>query len=338
MSATGARRAVALGLLAGAALTACTSAPDDQRPTRDHVRAIVLPYLTMAPLHIAAAEGYFEKQNLDVEFITLGRNQDIMAALAHGDVDVAAGMLTVNELSLAATGARVRMVAALGELRPDECAFTAFVARREHVASGALDDPARLRNLRVDADLLIPFGYWIDEWLRPHGLTVDDLDIVNLPSPAAVEALANGAIDVTIESEPFLTVYRGMPEAAVLTSVGELTPGYVLSMVMFGPTLIDGRPGVGERFLTALLEAIAQYRLGKTARNVEIVQRFTRLSPAQVSSACWAYMREDARLDPAVFRDYQAWSVAHGLVDRVLADDELFDQRFIDRANEAFRR
>jgi hypothetical protein len=44
-------------------------------------------------------------------------------------------------------------------------------------------------------------------------------------------------------------------------------------------------------------------------------------------------MSDEARLDPAVFRGYQAWSVAHGLLDRVLEDDELFDLRFIDHAN-----
>ncbi len=328
------RPAVALlGLALAAATLGCRSGshPADGGP--DHVRAIVLPYLTMVPFHIAAEEGFFAERNLDVEFVTLGRNQEIMAVLAQGNVDVAAGMLTVNELSLAATGARVRMVAALGELRPEQCTFTAFVARREHVESGALTDRERLRTLRFDADLLIPFGYWIDEWLRPYDLTVEDLDIVNLPSPAAIEALSKGAIDVTLDSEPFLTAYREMPEAAVLTSAGELNPGYVLSLLMYGPTLLDGRPGVGERFMTAMLKGIRQYNLGKTPRNLDIVQRATHLSPDQVSSACWAYMSDEARLDPAVFRGYQAWSVAHGLLDRVLEDGELFDIRFIDHAN-----
>jgi len=320
-------------MAAVAALAACTSAPDSERTAPEHIRAIVLPYMTMAPFHIAAEEGLFAEQNLDVEFITLGRNQEIMTALAQGDVDVAAGMLTVNELSLVASGARIRMVAALGELTPDDCTFTAFVARRDVVESGALSDREAIRRLRFDADLLIPFGYWIDEWLRPIGMTVDDLSIVNLPSPAALEALRNGAIDVTVESEPYLTMYRDMPEATVLTSVGELTPRYVLSLVMYGRRLLDDSPAAGDRLMSALLKAMRQYRLGKTPRNLEIVRSATGLTADQVANACWITMTEHGRLDPGVFLGYQRWSVAHGLVDRVLADDELFDMRFIDHAN-----
>ena len=53
-----------------------------------------------------------------------------------------------------------------------------------------------------------------------------------------------------------------------------------------------------------------------------------------VEATCWAPIRDDGRLDPAGFREYQAWNVARGLVDGELADDELFDHRFIDHANE----
>jgi hypothetical protein len=49
-------------------------------------------------------------------------------------------------------------------------------------------------------------------------------------------------------------------------------------------------------------------------------------------------MHDEPRVDPSVFRGYQEWSVAHGLVDRVLEDDELFDARFIEYAIEELRR
>ena len=81
----------------------------------DHVTAVVLPFLTMLPFYIAQEEGYFTEQRLEVEFLRLQRNHEIMTALARGEVEIAAGMMTVNELSLAAMGARVRMVAELGE-------------------------------------------------------------------------------------------------------------------------------------------------------------------------------------------------------------------------------
>lgn len=326
-----ARAALGLCLVLAATTGACTEAPDRSAP--DRVRAVVLPYLTHVPLHIAREEGYFAAQNLDVEFVQLGRQPDVMAALARGDVDAASGMLTVNELNLAASGARLRMIAAMGKLDPDPCSFTSFVARRETIESGALGEPERVRELRLDANITMPFGYFYDEALRPLGLTLEELDWIDLPSPAAVDALASGSIDLTLTSEPFIRMHLSGGGEAVWKAVGEMLPEYVITMLMFGPRLLDERPDIGERFTVAVLQAIRQYNHGKTPRNLELVELATGLTPDQVREACWAPMTDDARLDPQIFRGYQEWNVRHGLADRVLEEDELFDPRFIDHAN-----
>jgi NitT/TauT family transport system substrate-binding protein len=323
-------------VLVGAA--GCAGGDRGAVSSADHVRVVVLPYLNFVPFHIAAEEGLFAAHGLDVEFIKLPRNQDIMASLATGQVDVAGGMVTVNELSLAAGGARVRMVADLGRLAPGHCTFTAFLTRRELLESGALQDPDRIRELVFDADLLIPWGYFIDELLRPTGLTVDDLNIVNVPPVATMDALAKGSVDVTIDSEPFLTFHRANEDTVVLARGEDLVPNFIITMLMYGPTMLDERPEVGERFATAMLEAIRVYREGKTPRNLEIAELGTGLTEEQLSQACWPEIPADGRFDPAQLRGYQEWNVAHGYVDRVLAADELFDQRFIDAANAAMAR
>jgi NitT/TauT family transport system substrate-binding protein len=325
----------ALAILLPPVLAVGCSQPAQQAETDtpDTVRAVVLPYLTHVPMHIAQEEGFFAAQNLDVEFVHVGRQPDVMTALARRDVDAASGMLTVNEFNLIASGARIRMIAALGKLDPDPCSFTSFIARREHVENEALSDPERLRRMKVDANLMMPFGYFFDEALRPAGVTLDDLDWIDLPSPAAVEAMANGTIDLTLTSEPFLQMHLADPDQVVWMDVGEMLPEYVITMLMFGPRLLDDRPDIGERFTVAVLQAIRQYNRGKTPRNLEIVERATGLTPEQVRAACWAPMTDEARLHPEVFRGYQQWNVDHELVERVLEDEELFDQRFIDHAN-----
>jgi len=316
-----------------AIVTAC--APANPQPGRDHVRAIVMPYITLMPFYIAAEKGYFAEQNLDVEFIRVARNQDIMAALATGDVDVAGGMLTVNELNLALRGARVRMVASLGELRPESCPMGAFVARRELVESGVLDDPEAIRRLRFDLDELIPIGYWTDLFLRRYGLGIDDVDIVNMPSPATIEAIRNGSIDVTVEGEPFVTMLQSTGAAAIWERADAVVPGFVMAMMMYGPTLLDERPEVGERLAVAILKAIRQFMAGKTPDNLAIVERGTELPPEVVAASCWPVVGDDARIDPSVLRGYQEWTVARGLVERVLDDEELFEPRFIELARDA---
>jgi len=333
-SKSGPRRALA-GLACAASLAACSPAPETGAAPRDHVRAIVMPYITLMPFYIAAEEGYFEEQNLDVEFVRVARNQDIMAALATGDVDVAGGMLTVNELNLALNGARIRMVASLGELLPDACPTGAFVARRELVESGALDDPTTLRRLRFDLDELIPIGYWTDLLLHRYGLGIDDIETVNMPSPATIEAIRNGTIDVTVEGEPFVTMLESTGAAAIWERADTVVPGFVMAMMMYGPTLLDERPAVGERLAVAILKGVRQFMAGKTPENLAIVEKGTGLPPDVVAASCWPVVGNDARIDPSVLRGYQEWNVVRGLVERVLDDDELFEPRFIERARTA---
>lgn len=336
------RRLLILGMaaivLATAGTLACSAGNGPSAVERDHVRAVVMPYLTFMPFHIAQEEGYFAEQNLDVEFVRLERIQELMTGLALGEVDVAAGMLTVNVMNSVAKGARIRLVGALGHLDRDGCSFNAIVARRALVDSGALTDPKRLRALTFDADVLLPYGYWLDEAVRPAGLTIDDLTIVNLPESAAGEALLTGTVDVTLVSEPFLGQLLTSSEAAIWKRTNELFPDYQISVMMYGPELLDERPDVGDRFATAMLKAIRQYQQGRTPRNLEIVERASRLSALQLRSACWPGSRADGHVDLDAFHGYQAWAVSRGYAERVLDADDLVEHRFIDHANRELAR
>ena len=324
--------AAAVSVFLAVAIAACSADDEGLRPEVDHVRAVVLPYLTLMPYHIAAEEGYFAEQRLDVEFIRLPRQQEVMTALARGDVDVSSGILAVNELSLSAMNARVRAVSELAYEDPEHCPFFSFLVRREHLDSGVLDDPARIRGLRIDADVLLPFGYWLDVLLEPQGLNIDELDIVNLPSTAGFEALINGSLDLSIDSEPYAARLVASGEVGIWRQLNDLLPGYPLTIMFYGPTLLDERPGVGERFATAMLRAVRQFGEGPTPRNLAIAAGAMGLDPELLASACWPAVHDEPRVDVSKFLGYQHWSVARGLVDRVVSEGELADHRFIDRA------
>lgn len=325
------KSAICAGLLG--AIGACSQAPAPD--TGDAVRVVALPYLTHMPFYIAQAEGYFETENLDVEFVTLGRNQEVMTSLAQGDVDVMAGMLTLNELSLAEAGARIRVVAAFASPAPPEaeCAQAGILIRREHLESGAAVDPVRLGQLKYDINPYIPLGYALDSLLGRHGLSIDDVETVDLPPVVALEALRGGQVDVTADSEPFVTRHLLGGEAVLWASLNDVLPEFQQSVVLFGPALVDERPEVGKRFMAALLRAMRQFRGGKTPENLAIVEQASGLPADLVAAACWPTLTEDGRANPAAFGGYQEWCVRRGLLDHVLADDELFDHRFIEYAN-----
>ena len=116
--------------------------------------------------------------------------------------------------------------------------------------------------------------------------------------------------------------------------IEDLVPGYPLSVVKYGPRLLEERRDLGDRFAVAILKAMRQFGRGKTPRNLELVQRAVGLDRELIERTCWPRMSETGLFDPALFRGYQEWSVANDLLGRVVEDDELFDLSFFERANE----
>ena len=332
-------RGVWLTALSGAALLgACAQGPTDRggdgsAPALDRVRAVVLPFLTMAPFHIAAEEGYFAEQGLEVEFVRLTRNVDAIAALATGDVDVGAGQLTLNIVNTIARGARIRLVAGAGHFAPDACTFNALVTRRDLVESGVLDTATGLRDQTYEYEIVLPQGYWMSKVLAPVGLTLDDITGENIPPTATHGALVSGAIDVAFLSEPYLSELTSSGDGVIWRSAQEIVPDFQISSVLFGPNMLDDRPEVGERFITAFVQGMRRYNEGRTPRNLEILERGTGLRPEQLAKACLPVMSEDGRIRAEPFHGYQEWALSRELISRIVPDDELIDSRFVEYAN-----
>ena len=322
-----AARSMMMMLLVVALACSPGGASDDLPERLDRVTAVVLPYMTHMPFHIARAEGFFADEGLEVEFLRMGRSQEFMSALATGEVDVTTGMLAANELNLIASGARVRAVAAMAELAADGCTFVGLIGRAELLESGVMDSPEAIGGLVVDTDLTTPLGFLTDRFLASRGATIDDVALVNVPPPAALDALPSGAIDITIEAEPFVSQHlqRG---ASLLATGQELAPGYNQSVMLFGRRLLDERPELGERFARAVLRGVEQFAEGRTARNMEIVAQASGQLPEILERACWPLAPAGANLDTRGIRAYQAWAMQRGMLDRVLEDDELVDRRF----------
>jgi len=309
---------------------ACAPADENAPPPLDHIRVAVTPFLPTAPTHIAQQEGYFADENLEVELVRLTRNIDAIPALAQGQIDIGSGQLTIAVLNAIAGGARIRGVAGAGYLAADGCTFHGFVVQRDLMDGSEPMGPELFRGRRVELDITLPHAYWFEKALQPAGLTLDDVEIVNVPTAATIDAFATKAFDATGVTEPRVTQILQSGHAVLWKGTEEIVPDYQLNMVFFGSSLLDERPEVGERYIKALLRGIEQYNLGKTARNLEILENTMRLSQEELMAVCWLTMPSDGRVHPEGFAGYQEWAVQRGLVDRVLSADELIDTRFLD--------
>src|SRR5262249_42947326 len=107
------------------------------------------------------------------------------------------------------------------------------------------------------------------------------------------------------------------------------------SVVLYGPGLLDARPDVGRRFMTAYLRGVRQYALGKTAHNIDLIVRPLGLDRDALARACWPSVSPDGTVAVASLLEFQQWSVATHLVDRAISSNELLDLQFLQYANKA---
>ncbi len=305
-----------------------------QGPAPDKVSIANAPYISFAPLLIAADEGYFAEQNLDVELLDLTRSAYGMPALAQGKIDVLSGTVNAGLLNAVARGSGVRIVADKGRAPTTGPPYTALVLRRDLAEAGVADEPERLRGMRMAAPKDSISGFVVDRALKQVGLGIDELETAYMPSPSRLEALQNERIEASYLAEPWLTRVLQAGHATMWLTDTDVVPGSQYAVVMFGPSLLEERPDVGRRFMVAYLQGVRQYLEGKTERNLQIVGRHTGLDAEILRKMLWPPMRADGNINVQSVLECQMWFLERGLLERELGVAEFWEPAFVQHAAE----
>ncbi|HEY7529084.1 MAG TPA: ABC transporter substrate-binding protein [Gemmatimonadota bacterium] len=310
----------------------CASGDAEGRP---RVVVSARTYFVNAPILLAQAEGYFEEEGIDVRIVESpgGSTTQMLPALTAGRVDVVAGSPTIGFLSAMAQGARVRFVVDRGRWRSEPCSYGAIVARRDLVRSGAVRSVADLGGRRVALHSNVLDRYTYETALRKAGLAPDSVEDVQVPPPSVLDALDRGAVDAASIIEPWLTHTLAAGHEIVL-SAGEVTPNAQLGVLTFGPRLLDREPDLGRRFIRGYLRGVARYAEGKTARNLDVLERVTGMERDFLARICWPPFQADGRIDSDGIVAFQRWAVEQGLLDEVVPESGFWDPRFVDAARD----
>jgi NitT/TauT family transport system substrate-binding protein len=298
------------------------------------LRVVNQRFTSFLVLHIADKEGYFREQGLNVEFVEARTGLDVLPAVASDEIQVYAGTVNAALINAVARGSKLRIVADKGHVGADD-KYVAVMTRKELVDEGKLDAPGGLRGLRVTRTANSPIQYYLEAFLKQKGVSPDDVEPVVMPNPMVMEALLNNATDLSSTSEPWVTRMLKTGKLVMWDSADHVMPGLQFSIIAYSPSMLGERRDEGRRFMIAYLKAVRDLNQGKTAKNVQYMAEFTGLEPELVREMHWPNMRSDGSLNLQSLRDFNAWAVKRGLVDRLLADEEFWDLRFIEEANSA---
>jgi len=315
---------------------ACTfnvnAEPAQPEPVK--LKVVALPFLSFSPFFIAEEEGYFAQQGIEVEFVKMESMAQTIPLLLQGQIDVTSGSVNSGLFNAIARNGDLRIVADKGYIASTGCTYAAFITRSNLLANNALNRPEQVRTLKFSTAISRTPGYYTAQLLKPLGVKLQDVIIMDVPDANLADALQSGAIDIAWSGEPWVSLLLKNPNLVVWKGVEEIKPDFQLGVMLYGSKLLVAKPEIGIRFMIAYLKGVQQYNQGKTARNIEILMKQTGLDREIVQGTCWPSIRDQGEIHHASILDFQQWAVEQGLLDQIVLPERYWDRRFIESANQ----
>lgn len=326
MSVSRALLRAALVIAVAGLLPACSRGHDDQQKGAPRkLRVVLMPFLSFAPLIIADTEGYFAEQGLDIEFVRVTRLTDAVPLLLSGAIDVLPGTALPGALNAMARDEQIRIVADKGYLDPRGCTNMAIMAQPGH--SSASTGARSVR--RISSEREAPSLYITRRALEYAGISIDSLQVLQIPHAPEMEALASGSIDAAFAGEPWLSRIVRNQKGVIWIPAQLAVPDFQFSFIFYGPNLVRHDRDAGRRFMVAYRKGIRRYREGKTPRNVAILAKATAEDPEFLKANCWLDVRENSRINLGSLLDFQQWAKAQGFVPKAATPAQLWDSSFV---------
>lgn len=218
------------------------------------VTVAYVPIMKFATMYVAAERGLFEKYGLDVDFNRVKSGTEAIAFLSQGSVDVGGIAIVTSLWNSWNRGLDIRIIAP-GALEPMKNSPTALLVRADLAEAGKVQSVADLEGMRIAAAGGPGSGgeYFVAKSLEPAGLTIRDVEMMNVGNPDMPAAMANGSIDAALAGSPYADQMVDAGDAAVLAT--DLTPGLMTVAFVGSGKFLGERPDAAQRFVLALTEA-----------------------------------------------------------------------------------
>jgi NitT/TauT family transport system substrate-binding protein len=211
-----------------------------------------------AGFYIAKEMGYFEDYNIEVEFATFGNSDDMLPALAAGEVDIAGGISSASFFNSIAQGIDVKMIADKGHNVKGSSYFT-FVISKE------LEDEIKEYSDFKGKTIAVSTKNAVDDYiyqlmLKHAGLTEDDVNFELMSDFGnMISAIGTGSIDAALQIEPLITQGEGEGIHVRFGDATDYAPEAQIAMVLASPKFLEDRENVALRFMTAYLKGVRDY-------------------------------------------------------------------------------
>ena len=258
----------AAGAMAAAVLVLNVSGASAQEVSK--ITIAMSGWTGFAPITLAKETGIFKKNGLEVEIKKMpapNRHQ----AMAAGEVQAIATTVDTHVL-YASSGVDVTQVLVLDSSHGGD----GIVVR------DAVNSLADLKGKQVAVQYGGVPQFWLAYVLKKNGLSIGDVQTVNLQPSDAANAFVAGQFDAAVTYEPYLSKVREAKGKIIVTS--DQTPGVIIDTLAFQPDYIQKNPKVVKAFVDSWFEALDEIKKDEK-KAFEIMGRDVNQTPEQFADS-----------------------------------------------------
>ena len=228
----------------------CSSAPENKTAGEKvtDIKVGVLSLVSALPVFVAEADGYFEKEGLNVELITFNSALEQDAALQAGEID---GYFSdpVNTIVMINGGVDISIINTPYKANSKNRMFAILVSPQSKI-----NNIEGLKGVEVAISNATIIEYLQDKMLEHYGFTDDEIAGQEIKQiPVRMQLLLSGTIEAALLPEPLVSLaeYNG---ARVI--VDDRILNLPETVIAINNALLKRDPTLKDRYLNALESAV----------------------------------------------------------------------------------
>ncbi|WP_370301975.1 ABC transporter substrate-binding protein [Pseudooceanicola sp.] len=215
----------------------------------EQVKLGLQPWLGYGPLWVAEEKGFFDKHGVDVELSNFNWDQDMLAALASGNLHVIAGatngVITSYNQGVDQRGFMIMDLAFEAD---------AIIAGNDINSISDLAGKKIAFESGTTSDLLLNYA------LRENGMSISDIEHVPMGASEAGLALVSGRVDVAVSYEPYISAALAKSDSNKVLYTAAEKPGLISDLLTARSDWIEANPDVVRGLILAWDDAVTFIR------------------------------------------------------------------------------
>ena len=304
--------------------------------------ASVFVDLVDSPLYIGFSRGYFTQAGIELQLQQYPTLHDMLEPLTAGRLEVAFDAAPGADLFTAlASASGLKLVANQGTTDSSHDApYYALVVAQALSDSGEVTQVSELRGRPINIVARGSAAHFnVDQALRSGGLSLDDVQVREIPLQASVAEMRGGSLAASFLTEPLIAQGKQDGNLQVLVNLEKLAPGRDFTDVLYGPAFAQRQP-LANNFMVAYLRGVRDYLklfsgrpTPERANVVDQLVGFLSVKDARLfDQMTLPSINPEGRVNVADLQAQREWFMSQNLVSAQGDLTQAIDTQFVDYA------